>query len=193
MVNSQRWIGWESRTSSRMNHVFKEGASLRRIAACWRFWAVMWLAGFNESCLPHPSLQRCLSQCTIHWEKEIIAKNTPSKRIHSPQLGIQRAPSVGNPSLSLWCRIYLHVSKCTWSKKDSRRIQSVAWQRTRTAITGKISTESLAFASAVERTVSPLASKQSLRMWGEIQITVTEKTAKGLVWFGQAEKSDQSP
>jgi len=30
-------------------------------------------------------------------------------------LGIQHAPSVGDPPLSLWYRIYLHVSKCTWS------------------------------------------------------------------------------
>ncbi|KAA0712724.1 Guanine nucleotide-binding protein G(s) subunit alpha [Triplophysa tibetana] len=91
------------------------------------FWLSCDYSGFNESCLPHPSLQRYLSQCRIHREKEIISQNTPSKGIHPRLSGRQRVPSVGK-SLSSWYRIYLDLSQCTCIadlppefKKDTKR------------------------------------------------------------------------
>lgn len=57
----------------------KRAPSVLRKPSCWRFFECHVISrgpytGFNGSCLPHPSLQRYLAQCTIQWERGKIAK-----------------------------------------------------------------------------------------------------------------------
>lgn len=128
----------------------KRAPSVLRKPSCWRFFECHVISrgpytGFNGSCLPHPSLQRYLAQCTIQWERGKIAKKysrraDPIASIREVTRSVRQELAVTAVFVLIFFFFFLTGSlrgcQCTcitlsFCKADSKWvIQCVAWQRT---------------------------------------------------------------